>query len=40
MKAANSRLEAEQCDVEFLSALEQILSEWNSESDDKAYDGL
>jgi antitoxin PrlF len=31
---------AEARDLEFLSALEQTLSEWNSENDDKAYRDL
>jgi hypothetical protein len=30
----------EPLDLEFLSAIEKTLSEWNSESDDKAYGGL
>jgi len=31
---------AEPLDIEFLSALEGTLSEWNSENDDKAYGDL
>lgn len=31
---------AEPLDVEFLSALQGTLSEWNSENDDKAYGDL
>jgi antitoxin PrlF len=31
---------AEPLDIEFLSALEKTLSEWNSENDDEAYDDL
>ncbi len=31
---------AEPLDLEFLSALEKTLSEWNSENDDKAYRDL
>ncbi len=31
---------AEPLDIEFLSALERTLSEWNSESDDRAYRDL
>lgn len=31
---------AEPLDIEFLSALESTLSEWNSENDDRAYRDL
>jgi antitoxin PrlF len=31
---------AESLDLEFLSALEKTLSEWNSDNDDKAYRDL
>jgi AbrB family looped-hinge helix DNA binding protein len=31
---------AEPLDIEFLSALETTLSEWNSENDDRAYSDL
>jgi antitoxin PrlF len=31
---------AEPLDMEFLSALESTLSEWNSENDDRAYRDL
>ncbi|MGO9060222.1 MAG: AbrB/MazE/SpoVT family DNA-binding domain-containing protein [Candidatus Binataceae bacterium] len=31
---------AEPLDIEFLSALENTLSEWNSPNDDEAYDDL
>lgn len=31
---------AEPLDIEFLSALENTLSEWNSENDDRAYRDL
>ena len=31
---------AEPLDIEFLSSLENTLSEWNSENDDKAYRDL
>jgi len=32
--------EAEPLDLEFLSALEKTLSEWNSENDENAYSDL
>ncbi len=31
---------ARQLDIEFLSALESTLSEWNSDNDDQAYRDL